>query len=97
MDIAATSTEYVHVPVTATDGGDPVTLADPPKIALLAGSANPGTADWHTGEWDDGNARLLVGPDGGAVELQPGSYWLWVSWTAGDETPVYRTERIRVY
>lgn len=96
MDIAATSTEYIHIPVTATADGDPINLADPPRIAFLPGNGNPEADDWHDGEWADGNARILIGPEGGAIELDPGSYWPWVTWTAGDETPVYRTTRIRV-
>lgn len=95
MEIAASSTEYVHIPVTATLDGSPVTLTDPPKIAIIAASSNPATGDWRTGTWAGTNARLLVGPAGG-TQLAPGSYWAWVKFTAGTETPVYRAGRIKV-
>ncbi|TVL89756.1 hypothetical protein [Streptomyces sp. SAJ15] len=97
MDLATTSTEYVHVSVTATSGGDPVNLTTPPRLAFLTSRSNPADGDWRTGEWSSGAARLLVGPDGGAIELAPGTYWTWATWEAGAETPVYRAGRIRVY
>lgn len=98
MDIAASSTEYLHVTVTATTpDGAPATLTTPPRIAVLAHNGSPEEDDWHTGAWSDGAARLLVGPEGGALELSPGPYWVWAAWVAGLEAPVYRSGRIRVY
>jgi hypothetical protein len=99
MDIAATSTEYVHVGVSATVQGTDVTLASPPKLAFLPASStdNPQTEEWLTGEWHDHTARLLVGPNGGAVTFDPGRYKVWLSFTAGLETPVYRTGYVNVY
>jgi len=78
--IPASSTEYVHVPVTAPVGVD-ITGA-PPRLAILpvTNRSNPETGDWQTGVWADGTeARLLVGPDGGALTLTPGDYRVYVS------------------
>lgn len=80
MVIPATSTEYVHIPVTAPAGVDLTGIT--PKIAILpvANRDNPSVADWHTGDWATATeARLLVGPDGGALTLTPGDYSVWVS------------------
>ena len=95
MELAATSTEYVHIDVTPPAG---VSLADTPvKIAIVAHSGNPASADWHTATWDSNTALLKVGPEGGALTLPAGSYWAWITFTAGGETPVRRSGRIRVY
>lgn len=98
MDLAAASTEYVHVAVTAnsTIDGSPVDLTDPPRFAFLPGIANPADGDWQTGEWADGTARILIGPHGDTA-LDPDTYWCWLTWSAGDETPVYRPGRIRIF
>lgn len=80
MVIPASSTEYVHITVTAPTGVD--VTSTPPKIAILPMSnrTNPGVADWHTGDWASATeARLLVGPDGGALTLTTGDYRVWVS------------------
>lgn len=97
VEIAATSTEYVHVNVVATIGGTAVTVASPPKLALLLTATNPEPADWLTAEWQGSWARLLIGPNGGAVTLEPGKYTLWISFAAGLETPVYRAGSLTVY
>jgi hypothetical protein len=78
--IPSTSTEFLHVPVTAPAGVD--ITGTPPKIAILASTTrtNPEAGDWKTGDWtDDSEARLLVGPDGGAITLDPGDYRVWVT------------------
>lgn len=80
MVIPATSTEYIHVPVTAPAGVD--ITGTPPQLAILPVSNrdNPVPGDWHAGTWADGTvARLLVGPDGGAVTLPSGDYRVWIS------------------
>lgn len=98
MEIAASSTEYLHVNVVASIGGTAVTLASPPKLAFLPASSaeNPVTEDWLTGEWSGSWARLLLGP-GGAVTLDPGKYSVWITFAAGLETPVYRAGELTVY
>lgn len=96
VDLAATSTEYVHVPVATTDATAPDLSAA--RIAIVDDNGNPADADWHDADLHEGNARLLVGPEGGALTLSAGvPYTVWVTWAAGAETPVYRAGRIRVY
>ncbi|MFE4697273.1 hypothetical protein ACFRIC_09285 [Streptomyces sp. NPDC056738] len=80
MLIPSASTEFLHIPVSGPAGVDLTGTA--PKIAILAGSTrtNPAAGDWKTGDWtDDGEARLLIGPDGGVVTLDPGDYRVWVT------------------
>lgn len=80
MVIPASSTEYVHVPVTPPAGVD--ITGTPPKLAILpvANRDNPATGDWKTGAWASGpEAVLLVGPDGGALTLAKGDYRVYVS------------------
>lgn len=80
MLIPATSTEYLHVSVTAPQGVD--ITGTPPKLAILPSTnrSNPVPDDWHTGDWTDGTqARLLIGPDGGTVTLTPGDYRVWIN------------------
>ena len=80
MELPATSTEYVHADVTAPAGVD--ITGTPPKLAILPVStrSNPAAGDWKTGDWTNGTtARLLVGPDGGALTLTAGDYKVWVS------------------
>lgn len=80
MVIPASSTEYLHVPVTAPAGVD--ITGSPPRLAILpaANRDNPAPGDWITGAWTDGlTARLLIGPDGGSVALTPGSYRVYVA------------------
>lgn len=79
MVIPASSTEYIHVPVTAPAGVD--ITGTLPQLAILpvTNRNNPQPADWHVGEWADGSeARLLVGPDG-ALALTAGDHRVWVS------------------
>lgn len=94
MKLAATSTEYVRVTAVTREAGSIVNVASPPKFAFLPSSTtgNPETADWVTGEWAPSTARILVGPNGGTASLEPGEYSVWLSWAAGSENPVYRTE-----
>lgn len=93
MGVAVSSTEYVHVNVSAWIPGGAISLASPPKFAFLpvASSGNPVSGDWLTGEWQGGWARIMVGPNGGAVTLGPGKYSVWISFAAGSESPVRRT------
>ncbi|KIZ16844.1 hypothetical protein [Streptomyces natalensis] len=80
MVIPASSTEYLHITVTAPAGVD--LTATTPRIAILSMSNrnNPSTVDWHIGDWaSPTEARLLIGPDGGALTLTPGDYHVWVS------------------
>ncbi|MGW2223804.1 hypothetical protein [Streptomyces formicae] len=76
MLIPASSTEYLHVPVTAPAGVD-LTSA-PVRIAVVSHRDNPSDTEWKTAVWDDGEAVLLIGPDS-TLELARGDYQVWVS------------------
>ncbi|MFI8872470.1 hypothetical protein [Streptomyces sp. NPDC055243] len=76
MLIPATSTEYLHVPVTAPAGVD--LTGAPVKIAAVAHRDNPSGTEWKTAEWNAGEARLLIGP-GSELALTRGDYSVWVS------------------
>jgi hypothetical protein len=95
VDIAASSSEYLHITVTATTDGDPLTITTPPQIAVIPGNNNPHDADWITATWTGTTARIRLGP--GGLQLDPGTYWAWVRFTAGSEQPVYRAGRIRIH
>jgi hypothetical protein len=92
-EVLSQSTEYHEVGVTWTRG-DPTTY--PVQMAVLPVGHDPDDADWHTATWDtdaDGLpvTKLLVGPDGGAVEPVPGRYRDWVTIDAPPEHPVLHT------
>ncbi|MFM9703607.1 hypothetical protein [Streptomyces galilaeus] len=77
MLIPASSTEYLHIPVTAPAGVD--LTGAPVRIAVVAHADNPSVEEWKTAEWVDGEARILIGPDGGAIELDTGNYRVWIA------------------
>lgn len=91
LEMPATSTEYVHIPVSAADQAD-----GPPDIAIVTHKNNPAGDEWIAAEWDGDDARILYGPDGGAIDLAPGGYWIWVRFTTGSETPVRRAGRLHL-
>jgi hypothetical protein len=74
--ISATSTEYIHIAVTAPAGVDLIT--SPVRIAVVAHRADPADDEWHAATWDSGSARILVGP-GGDIELAPADYRVWIN------------------
>lgn len=98
MLIPASSTEYLHVPVTAPEGVDLTGV--PVKIAVLPASnrSNPILGDWKTGAWTSGpEARVLIGPDGGAVTLTPGDYRVWITFDPpGSENIVRMAGRLSI-
>jgi hypothetical protein len=93
--IPASSTEYLHIPVTAPAGVD--LTGAPVKIAVVAHADNPAVSEWQTAEWVDADARILIGPDGGALELDPGNYRVWIAVDpAGAENVVRRAGGLSV-
>lgn len=76
MVIPATSTEYLHIPVTPPPGVD--LTGAPVRIAVVAHRANPDDDEWHTAEWADDDARILIGP-GTDIVLTAGGYRVWIS------------------
>lgn len=101
-EIAASSVEYVRVPVSATASGSAVDpTADTVQLAFMATASAPSSGDWKTASWetDTGTtpdtyyARCLVGS---AVTLTAGTYTVWVKVTDSPETPVKRAGLLRV-
>lgn len=98
MTLSALSTEYVRITAATRAAGSVITPAAPPRFAFLTTASSPSEEDWLLGEWADRWARILIGPDGGVATLEPGEYQVWLSWSAGAETPVYRCPgSLRVY
>ena len=75
MLIPATSTEYLHVPVTLPDNVSPD--ATPVQVAIVSHRDNPAESEWRTAEWAGSVARILIGP-GTGVTLTPGDYRVWI-------------------
>jgi hypothetical protein len=75
--IPATSTEYLHIPVTATPAGTDLTTA-PVRVAVVAHRTDPASSEWRTADWNAGVARLLIGP-GGDIALARGDYRVWIN------------------
>jgi hypothetical protein len=75
--IPASSTEYLHVPVTATPNGTDLTGV-PVRIAVVSHRADPADTEWHAAEWVGAEARILIGP-ATALTLTPGDYRVWIN------------------
>lgn len=75
--IPAASTEYLHVPVTATPAGTSLTGV-PVKMAVVAHRTSPAVDEWRTASWTDGTARILIGP-GSDLLLAAGDYRVWIA------------------
>lgn len=93
VPVHSLTTEFHEVGVTWTHG-DPTEHTV--QMAVIPHGHDPDDADWHTAAWDtdaDGLpvAKLLVGPDGGAVDPGPGRFRDWVSIDAPPEHPVLAT------
>ncbi len=97
MQIPATSTEYVYIPVTGPPGVDPTASAvDVAFVGEQAGE--PLSTDWKAATWatdpSSGKpaARLLVT----AGDYPAGSYMAYVRLHASPELPVMESGRVRV-
>lgn len=94
MRIPSTTVEYVRVPVrvdgVAPDPGLTVELA-----IVAEDTEEPGSGDWKTAAWDDGSARLLVGP-GTQVVLTNGRYDVWVRVTSSPELVVRKAGTLEI-
>lgn len=97
--IPSVSKEWLYFPVTALT--DPTTATVEMAVTL---GADPGSGDWHTGEWYgtaeptviDGLgagflawARVKIGP-GTSFELGRGDWWVWFRPVTPAESPVRR-------
>lgn len=98
IQISGQSLQYVGVPVKAllTTGvpfdptGDPVAMAFMPQATQAPGSGDWKTAIWATRASDiifPYAALCLVGP-GGTIELDLGTYYMYVKVTDNPEIPV---------
>jgi hypothetical protein len=87
--IPSISREFLHVPVTGATDDMPV------DIAVVARDAEPDNGDWHTATWDDGNAKILIGPDTD-LPLTDGVYSVWVRVTSTPEIPAMRAGLLRI-
>jgi hypothetical protein len=74
--IPATSTEYLHVPVTLPVGVD--STSTPVRIAVVAHRADPADSEWRDAEWAGTDARILVGP-ASSLPLTAGDYRVWIN------------------
>jgi hypothetical protein len=80
MELPATTTEYVRIPVAPPPGNDNNRTPPPHAFLPVSNRSNPTVTDWQTGAWANGTeARLLIGPDGGAITLAAGDYRVYVS------------------
>lgn len=103
-EIAATSTQYVLVPVAyRVSGAATSPTSATVTMAFTTGDDPPGVSDWKTADWetdatttpDTYYARCLVGPSG-TVTLTAGAYTVWVKTTGLTETPVLKAGGVRV-
>lgn len=92
IQIAAVSTQFVSVDITASAGGmgfNPTSF--PVNFAFISGPTEPQSGDWKTGQWAGSGApyiaQILVGPSNG-LSLAPGSYQIWVQIIATPQVPV---------
>jgi len=98
VDIPATWTGYVYIPVTAA-GVDPATLMGfAVDVAFVSETAEPASGDWKAATFvaDPATtrpaARLLVT----AGDYPAALYMAWVRVHAPPEMPVIRSGRVRV-
>jgi len=101
--IIATSLEFVRLHIAATDSGNPTDpTLDLVTIAFVR-SMQPASGDFVAASWEtDAStpitryyARCLVGP-GGAIELAPGTYQVFVKIVADPELPILHAGLLRV-
>lgn len=96
VSISVLSTEYIRVPVEATNAGQPV---DPTTGAVEFAFADFDTdadpSSWIAGTWETDAgppakyyARILVGPSGEVVTV--GKYHIWLKITHSPEVPIRR-------
>lgn len=76
MLVPATSTEYLHIPVTLPAGVD--TGSTPVRVAVVAHRTDPADSEWHDADWVGTEARILIGP-GSDLALTAGDYRVWIN------------------
>jgi hypothetical protein len=91
--LPGTSKVYLRVPIDGPDGVD-VTQFDAQLALMPDNGTEPGPSDWHPAIWIDGKAAFLVGP--GGVVYPAGQYMAWATLSAGEESPVVPSGRVRI-
>jgi hypothetical protein len=96
--ISHLSTEYVLVPIAATKAGVAYNpTSDTLQFAFMPTPTQiPQSGDWVTGAWETVstnilypyNAKCLVGPTGGTINLAMGVYVIYLKITDNPEIPV---------
>lgn len=102
--ISSLTTEYVRVPVSATEAGVAVSpVSDTVDMAFVTAGSVPDDLDWASASWEQDAstgtlyARTLVGPDGGDVTLSSGGpYDIYVRIADNPETIVHRVGALAV-
>lgn len=103
---SALSTEYISVPLTATEAGAAVVpTADVVQMAFVAAGSSPATGDWKSATWETDSTttpttyfvRCLVGPAGGVITLTEGLYDTFVKIGDNPETVVHRTGAVAIF
>lgn len=97
--ISHLSTEYIRVPVIATENGNAVDpTADVVQMAFPAHNTEPAT--WFTASWETAGslhfARCLIGP-AGVTTLAAGLYDVHTKIADSPEIPVKRAGLLEVY
>jgi hypothetical protein len=103
LKISSLSKEYVRVPVSATESGQPVDPTGDTVEMAFKTSGEPSGGDWKAASWETDNsvspvvyyARCLVGP-GGTVTLADGTYDVYVRVTDSPEIPVTNVGKLVV-
>lgn len=98
IGISHLSTEYVLIPISATKNGAAYNpTGDTVKFAFMPTATQvPQNTDWVLGTWDTTsgnpiypyNAKCLVGPNGGTINLTIGTYVVYVQISDSPEQPV---------
>jgi hypothetical protein len=91
--IPAISVEYVKVAVTGPTGVD-LTELDV-ELAVVDDGQIPDTFDWQAGVWIGTSAAVLIGP-GSDLELDQGTYDVYVKITSSPEIPVLPSGSIHI-
>lgn len=89
--IPSSSVEFIRCPVTGE-----YTISTQVDMAVIPYGAEPASADWKSGEWDDGYAKVKIGAGSDVGELDEGTYGVWVRATTSDEAPVLYSGMIRI-
>jgi hypothetical protein len=102
ISIAAVSTEYLAVNISAQSGGINVNpTTDDVNFAFIAGPSEPSEEDWNAGSWASSNppylARILIGPANDGLVLEAGSYVIWVQIVSDSEVPVFPVGTLVIY